>query len=128
MSLFEIHDLSRFPVVTTRPGTTRPGYAVQWEREMDALLERGLPFVIIMRDPPEGEAHEDRRLRGLWLKRNRDVLAALCRAVIAVEPNAARRAAFKAQAVIAVKAFGVAMEVAATEDEAANLAAAALAA
>ncbi|TWB22718.1 hypothetical protein FBZ89_103345 [Nitrospirillum amazonense] len=129
MDQFEIHDVSRFPVVTTRPGAARPGYAPQWEREMDALLRRGLPFVILMPDPPQGEeAHEDRRLRGMWLKRNRDTLAALCRAVITVEPDAVRRAAFKVQAAIAVKAFGVAMEVAATGEEAANLATALLAA
>ncbi|MDE1149243.1 MAG: hypothetical protein PW843_22000 [Azospirillaceae bacterium] len=129
MDDFQLHDVSDFPVVRPRPGPVSPGAGVQWVREMDALLARAQPFVMVMDGSMhEEEAHEDRRERAIWMKQNRDRMAALCRLVVAVEPDAVRRAAFKVQAAIAVKAFGVPMDVTATQEEAALKAATALAA
>ncbi len=45
---FTLHDVSAFPVVRMRNGDAcAPGYAPAWCREMDALLGRNTPFVLI---------------------------------------------------------------------------------
>lgn len=108
---FLVHDISHFPVVWSRNAAIVPGYAPQWVREMNRLLARGLPFVIIFDEGMADEDHEDRKVRAVWLKENKSLLASLCRSVIAIEPNAIKRAALTAQALIASKAFGVAMDV-----------------
>ncbi|CAH1694644.1 conserved hypothetical protein [Hyphomicrobiales bacterium] len=119
---FVVHDVDAFPIVRSRSGAIQPGYGAQWQREMDALIAHGEPFVVIFDQGHPEEAHDDRKLRGLWLKRNRERLAAMCKAVLAVEPNAGKRLALKAQAALVSKAFNVPMEIAATPAGAEDLA------
>lgn len=119
---FIVHDVSQFPVIWQRRDQVRPGYSAQWQLEMDALLRQGQPFVVIFEEDQPEEAHEDRKQRGLWLKRNKTALIAVCRAVVGIEANAIKRAALKMQSAIAAKAFGVAMEIAASKSEAEDVA------
>jgi hypothetical protein len=119
---FIVHDLHAFPLVWSRRLAIEPGYASQWAREMDALLEQAQPFVIAFEEGQPEESHEDRKTRGLWLKRNKALLGTVCRAVIAIEPDAVRRTALKAQSALASRAFSVAMEVVASREDAQALA------
>ncbi|MGB8418428.1 hypothetical protein [Paraburkholderia sp.] len=119
---FIVHDLESFPVVWSRRSAIKPGYAAQWENEMDALLKGEQPFVIIFEEGQPDETHDDRKTRGLWLKRNKHGLGGLCKAVVAIEPDAIKRTALKAQSALAAKAFGVAMEIVASKEAAQTLA------
>lgn len=116
---FTVHDVSTFPVVRARSAGMTEGYAPQWVREMEALLVRGEPYVLMVEGGRVDEAHEDRKQRGLWLKKNKQALQKVCRALIAIEPDALKRAAFRLQAVGAVKAFGIPMDVVPSATEAA---------
>jgi len=108
-----LHDIARFPLVLAK-GDTSPGYAAQWEREMQALMGQGKPFVLIHPQARAEDAHEDRKRRGLWLKQNKQALGVCCKAVISVEPDDDRRAALAGQSAMAEKAFGLPMRMAAT--------------
>ncbi|MDP9901751.1 hypothetical protein [Variovorax ginsengisoli] len=114
---FTLHDVARFPLVLAK-GETSPGYAAQWEREMQALLAHGKAFVLVHPQARAEEAHEDRKRRGLWLKQNKQALGACCKAVISVEPDDVRRTALAAQSAMAEKAFGIPMRMAATLEQA----------
>ncbi|MGS1078463.1 hypothetical protein [Pseudoxanthomonas beigongshangi] len=130
---FELHDDSRFPFVRATPRERQAGVAPQWQREMEALIGRAQPFVIIF--PPghhadleqlDGDAmrqaQEERKQRALWLKRNRDLLAESCKGMITIELDAARRSAERARATQLEKAFGVPLRVADSGDMADELA------
>jgi hypothetical protein len=114
---FVLHDMSDFPIVRSRNDAIVPGYAQQWAREMDALLAADVPFAIVGEGMAE-EQQEDRKVRAVWLKKNRSRLATLCRAVVAIEPDTVKCMALKAQAVIATKAFGVPMDMVPSRAEA----------
>lgn len=118
LSGFRIYDVSAWPIVMLRSGAQAPGYAVQWVHEMNALLACNQPFVVLHGVQGEDEAHEDRRVRAVWLKENKSALAAQCRVLVHVEPDPERRRAVRAQAAIAVQAFKVPMEVVANFEEA----------
>jgi hypothetical protein len=108
---FQVHDTATFPVIHFRPEQTAPGYAPTWEREMDALLMRQEDFVIIFPPGNFDEAHEDRKARALWLKRNRDLLLRFCKALVSVEPDPVQRAAQQAEAETLAKAFNIRRDV-----------------
>jgi hypothetical protein len=115
---FIVHDIEDFPIVWLRRAAIAPGYATQWEREMDALMTCSEPFVVIFEEGQPEEAHEDRKTRGLWLKRNKLALAQRCKAVLAIEPDAIKRTALKVQSALAAGAFGVPMDIAASTEDA----------
>ncbi len=119
---FTFHDVSEWPIVRQSAQSVRPGYAQQWEREMDSLLALSMPFVVIMEGDQPTEDHEDRKARGIWLKKNKTALAATCKAVIGVEASAIKRAAIQVQMSLATKAFGTRMEIVASNTEAFALA------
>ena len=121
-TLFTVHDVTAFPIIRQRPEALVPGYAAQWERELERLLGRATPFVVILGGGLPEETHEDRKSRGIWLKRNKALLALGCKAVIGIEPNIVMRAALKAQALLAAKAFGTPIDVAGSDEEAVALA------
>lgn len=108
---FRVHDVRAFPVVRVLIGGQETGYAAQWICEMDLLVALGRPFVLLFDGDRGEEAHEDRKLRGQWLKRNKDALQAVCRGMISIEPDAQARAVLAARAEITVKAFGIPMAV-----------------
>ena len=119
---FTFHDVSLWPIVRQSAESVRPGYAAQWEREMDAMLAISMPFVVIMDGDQAAEDHEDRKVRGIWLKKNKTALAAICRAVIGIEANPIKRAAIQVQMALATKAFGTRMELVASQEAALRLA------
>ncbi|AIO69276.1 hypothetical protein [Burkholderia oklahomensis] len=120
---FVVHDVSRFPMCVFRASAATPGYAPQWEKEIDALMRQGAPFVIVYVSLEADESHDDRKHRAIWLKQNKAELGAVCQALISVEPDPARRAAVAEQGKTAVKAFGIPHEAVASLDEATALAA-----
>ncbi|WP_267551691.1 hypothetical protein [Rhizobium rhizogenes] len=119
---FTFHDVSLWPIVRQSAQSVRPGYAAQWEREMDTFLAISMPFVVIMEGDQPTEDHEDRKARGIWLKRNKTALATVCKAVIGIEASAIKRAAIQVQMSLATKAFGTRMEIVASPNEALELA------
>ena len=122
--VFEMED---FPIVTFRNTAIEPGYAARWAREMEALVSRAEPFVILFRPDRPDETVEDRKLRALWLKSHKAALSATCRGLLTVEPDAeARAAAQEAEAM--QKAFGLLLVSVGTEAESRELARSLLAA
>ncbi|MBN8886106.1 MAG: hypothetical protein J0I77_10325 [Rudaea sp.] len=119
---FVVHDIGEFPFVVFNQAAAWPGYAGRWEKEMIALVENGLPFVVVYDRVRSDESHEDRRHRGIWLKHNKQALGRLCKALISIEPDAERRAEIEAAGAIAVKAFGIPHEAVATRQAAFDLA------
>ncbi|MGO3743142.1 hypothetical protein [Kerstersia sp.] len=119
---FILHDVQAFPYVVFRSAAATPGYAAQWQTEMDALVACGLPFVVVHEQIHYDEAHEDRKTRALWLKHNKDALGRVCRALISIEPDAQQRENVRAFAAGAQKAFGIRQEVVATAEEARDVA------
>jgi hypothetical protein len=89
---------------------------------MDALIEGRARFVLIYPKAERDEAHEDRKVRGAWLKQNKDRLAELCLGLIVVEPDAARRAELEAMLPNLVRAFGTPQVATASMEEAQVLA------
>ncbi|WP_206243689.1 hypothetical protein [Novosphingobium terrae] len=125
---FTLHDLAHFPIVLFRSEAATPGYAALWQQEMDALLAQGRPFVLLFPDGRAEEEHEDRKQRALWLKQNREGLAALCLSLITVEPDAGKRLALEAQSAMAARAFGIPMAVSPSPQQAHAMAQALIAA
>jgi hypothetical protein len=126
LSEFELHDVSRFPIVCLHGRGLPNGYGPQWAKEMETLLHRNEPFALVFPDSVENEAHEDQALRARWLKANKERLAAVCRAVVGVEPNKALRLMKRAQGLAIAAAFGLNFRITATVEEAEKLAALAL--
>lgn len=115
---FTLHDTSGFPLVRFHNERASAGYARQWQHEMEALLAHGAPFAILTVAPHGEEAQDDRKLRAIWLKQNRQALAHLCLGLASVEPDAARREALRQMAEGATRAFGVQQFVMASQAEA----------
>jgi hypothetical protein len=101
-----LHDTADFPLVRFRSDIAEAGYGPAWCADMDALVEGNAPFVLVYPKAERDEAHEDRKVRGAWLKQNKDQLAGTCLALIVVEPDAARRADLEAMLPNLVRAFG----------------------
>ncbi|MBB3228226.1 2-polyprenyl-6-methoxyphenol hydroxylase-like FAD-dependent oxidoreductase [Luteibacter sp. Sphag1AF] len=119
---FSVHDVASFPLVWLSADQVTAGYAAQWKEEMDALIQCGRPFVVLHGAGHGDEQHEDRKERGIWLKRNKDALARCCPGIVSVEPDPIKRQAAKAMAIMAVKAFGIPAHVTATREEACDIA------
>ncbi len=119
---FSIHDIRELPFVVFRQEAADPGYARDWEAEMVALVNHGQPFVVVYDQLTRDETHEDRKQRAIWLKHNKTALAAVCKALISIEPSEARRSEVRAMGEAAVKAFGIPHEVVATREAALALA------
>lgn len=117
-----VHATDTYPVIRFLPQAAVPGYAAQWLEDMGKLLAAGVPFAVVYPEGSYQESHEDRKVRGLWLKQNRDALSALCRVLVSVEPDVQKREAIQGQLAGVSKAFGVLQVVAATEVEALELA------
>ncbi len=114
----EIHDVSDFPIVRFLPEKVHEGYGDAWCTEMDALLVRNAPFVLIYLAAEREEGHGDRKKRGAWLKANKEALAGKCLALIIVEPDAEKRAQLEAMFPNLVRAFGTPQAACATQAEA----------
>jgi hypothetical protein len=119
---FLIHDISRFPILTVRNESIQPGYATQWEKEMNALLAHDHPFAVVYVETPDIEARDDLKQRGLWLKEHKSELERVCKVLISVEPDGERRELARIRGEGAAKAFGIPHRAVASLDEAFNLA------
>jgi len=89
----------------------------------ERLLDREAPFVIIAEGAVPDDAHHDhdpaeRKKLALWSKKNRQRLRAFVKAMIYIEPSAAKRLAMKAFQVVSEKFWGYPLLVAASETEA----------
>ena len=89
---YYLHDVSQFPFVALRSERCPPGFAEQWGIEMSALLDSGRLFVVAFEPQALEETPEDFRTRGIWFKKNRQLLPGRCAAMVAVVPDAAVRA------------------------------------
>lgn len=117
-----VHATDTYPVIRFLPQAAVPGYSARWLDDMGKLLAAGVPFAVVYPEGSHQEGHEDRKVRGLWLKQNREALAALCRVLVSVEPDVQRRKAMQGQLAGVSKAFGVLQVVAVTEVEALGVA------
>ncbi|MCA7904108.1 hypothetical protein LGM39_32580 [Burkholderia cepacia] len=119
LATLAVFDVAEFPFVVVRnDAIASAGYAQRWLDDMHALMRYGEPFVMIFPPARPDEAHDDRKERGMWLKQNRAALAAVCRALITIEPDPAEREAAIANASGIEKAFGIPFDVTASLDDA----------
>ncbi len=117
LSDFTVHDVARFPEVRCAPEAAQVGYAAQWRTELETLIERGDPFFMLFVEGEFKEAPEDTRIRAVWLKENKAKFAKLCRSIVSIESDAAKRAKLLQQSKGLEKAFGIPRLVASTEAE-----------
>ncbi|WP_277963385.1 hypothetical protein [Pseudomonas sp. RIT-To-2] len=104
---FYLHDVSEFPFVSLISERCPPGYAEQWNREMDALLESGRLFVVAFEPEALNETPEDFRTRGIWFKKNRLLLAGRVAAMVGIVPSAEERDAHAQDMEKRSRGFGV---------------------
>ncbi|OBV39036.1 hypothetical protein [Janthinobacterium psychrotolerans] len=116
---------SNFPLVWMN-FTQEPGHDHQKDfDEFEANLQRGEPFVILTDTvPAEDHEHspEEKKRSALWMKKHKVQLRKLVLATIMIEPNAAKRLGFKAFAVVFAKFWGYPMLLAASREQAMEMA------
>lgn len=117
-----IHDTREFPLVYLRGEHLYDGYGQAWCEEMQGLIAQDQEFILIYLANENDESHEDRRVRGLWLKANKERLARLCLSMIIVEGDATKRSTIETMIPNIVRAFGTPQVVSASEEEAVSLA------
>lgn len=94
---------------------------------LEVCLKRGAPFVILSDNAPtEDEDHdhsqEEKKRTALWMKKHKVELRTLVRAMIVIEPSAAKRLAFKTFGAVFSKFWGFPLKIAVTRKEAMNVA------
>ena len=93
--------------------------------EFDANLQRGEPFVLLTDTVPAEEhehSPEEKKRTALWMKKHKVALRKLVLAMILIEPNAAKRLGFKAFAVVFAKFWGYPLFLAASREQALEMA------
>jgi hypothetical protein len=93
--------------------------------ELEANLQRGEPFVLLTDTvPAEDHEHspEEKKRTALWMKRNKIELRKWVLAMIMIEPNSAKRLAFKAYAVVFAKFWGYPLLLTASREQAMEMA------
>lgn len=91
----------------------------------EASLERGEPFVLLTDSVPDEHrehSQEEKKRSALWMKKHKAELRNLVLAMIVIEPNAAKRLAFKAFGVAFAKFWGYPMRLASSREEALEIA------
>ncbi|MCA8862661.1 MULTISPECIES: hypothetical protein [unclassified Halomonas] len=118
-------DSSDFPLVWMNI-TQEPGHDHQQDfDEFEANLQRGEPFVILSDTPPAEEhehSPEEKKHLALWMKKHKVELRKLVLAMIQIEPNQAKRMSYKAFAVLFAKFWGYPLLLAASREEAIEMA------
>lgn len=115
---FRVFDVRDFPVIWLRAESIVNGYALPWMLEMELILGLRQPFVVVFEEGSPEETVEDRKLRAVWLKKNKEALKPFCRSLIAIESNKLKREVMKVQLALAMKAFDVPADIAASVAEA----------
>ncbi|RQR42229.1 MULTISPECIES: ATP--cob(I)alamin adenosyltransferase [unclassified Burkholderia] len=118
---------TEFPLVWLRYARSPSSDPARLLAELDALLARRERFVFLTDDAPSGDDrdaqdHEMRKQLAKWSKANRAQSRAWIPAMIAVEPDAQRRAALDAFSAAFEKVWGYPLNAAANRDEALALA------
>lgn len=118
---------SEFPLVWLRYARSPSSEPAHLLAELDALFARRERFVLLTDDAPSGDDHdaqdhEMRKQLAKWSKANRTRSREWIPAMIAVEPDAQRRAALDAFSGAFEKVWGYPLNAAATRDEALALA------
>lgn len=116
---------SHFPLVWMNL-TQEPGHDHQKDfDEFEANLQRGEPFVLLTDTvPAEDHEHspEENKRTALWMKKHKVQLRKLVLAMILIESNAAKRLGFKAFAVVFAKFWGYPLLLAASREQAMEMA------
>lgn len=116
---------SDFPLVWMNL-TQEPGHDHQKDfDEFEVNLRRGEPFVLLSETAPEEEhehSPEEKKRIALWMKKNKTELRRLVLAMILVEPNSAKRLAFKAFSVAFSKFWGYPLLLASSREQAVDMA------
>lgn len=93
--------------------------------EFEENLQRGEPFVLLTDTvPAEDHEHspEEKKRTALWMKKHKVDLRRLVLAMILVEPNSAKRLGLKAFAVVFAKFWGYPLLLAASREQAIEMA------
>ena len=116
---------SNFPLVWMNLAQ-EPGHDHQKDfDEFDANLQRGEPFVLLTDTAPAQDhehSPEEKKRTALWMKKQKVALRKLVLAMILIEPNAAKRLGFKAFAVVFAKFWGYPLLLAASREQAMEIA------
>jgi hypothetical protein len=112
VAAFKFHDVSDFPVVRISGRNLPNGYSAQWAREMENLVANGRPFSLILLDGIEEPTHEDQKTQMRWLKTHKRELAAICTAIVSIEPDRTKRILKRAQGLAIAAAMGLRFNVA----------------
>lgn len=122
-------DIATFPIVRMAFDQGAAGSADEGFAAFEALLDRGTPFVIIGQGASaDGAEHEhehdpaERRQLALWSKKHKPRLRKFVKAMIYVEPSAAKRLGLKAFQIVFEKFWGYPMLAAGSEAEALEMA------
>ncbi|TGX49129.1 hypothetical protein E5A73_20005 [Sphingomonas gei] len=110
-------DDAAFPIVRMHYDVAGDGDSLAL---FDALLAREQPFVVLAlsADPDHMQTGEERWQLSRWMKRNREPLNRLVRAMVYVEPQPARRFIAKASAPVFRTVWGYPLFVADSEADA----------
>ena len=87
---------------------------------LEESFKHGTPFVILTDNAPSEEhehSQEEKKRTALWMKKHKAELRTLVLAMIVIEPNAAKRMAFKTFGVAFAKFWGYPLKLATTRDE-----------
>jgi hypothetical protein len=114
-------DSSNFPFVWMSLAH-EPGHDSQQDfDEFEANLKRGQPFVLLSDSVPADD-HEhsqaEKKQTSLWMKKHKAELRKLVLAMILIEPNVAKRVAFKAFSVVFAKFWGYPLLLSSSREEA----------
>ena len=93
--------------------------------ELEANLQRGEPFVLLTDTAPaEDHEHsqEEKKRTALWMKKHKIELRKSVLAMILVEPHSAKRLGYKAFAVVFAKFWGYPLLLAASREQAMEMA------
>lgn len=119
-------DSSEFPLVWMRRDTPSNENSPAAFDQFAMLLMRRQAFVFLSADGFDGGEHEhtqeERKQISLWMKKNKAEIRAFVRGMVLIEPSAAKRLASKAFAAMFGKFWGYPMMIAASKDEALEVA------
>ena len=106
--------------------TQEPGHDHQKDfAEFEANLQRGEPFVLLTDTAPTEEhehSPEEKKRTALWMKKNKVELRKWVLAMIMIESNSAKRLGFKAFSVVFAKFWGYPLLLAASREQAMEMA------
>ena len=94
-------------------------------RALEASLRCGAPFVILTDNAPSEDhehSQEEKKRTALWMKKHKVKLRTLVLAMIVIEPNAAKRLAFRSFGVAFAKFWGYPLKLASSREEAMEIA------